>query len=269
MNSKILRMKALFTVFILLFSSSIVFAGNIDPNLDGHKYSYGENIGWTNFASSPDAEVTVSGDSLTGYVWSENIGWINLSNVTNDGSGNLSGYAWGENVGWISFSCSDASTCSTVDYGVKIDPSTGIFSGKAWGENLGWISFDTQAQPAWVIITEWRGTIIISGKVITDIAGYAGLDVRNASVSLEGTSYSAVTDNSGNFSFSDVQPGAYTLVITSPGFTPIRKQVIVAGTDLGTTQVYVYKKGDVTGDGQVGLPEAINALQVVSGVRTE
>ncbi len=269
MNRKIWKREMLFTVFVLLFCSSMVFAGDIDPDGDGHKYAYGENIGWINFASSQDAAVTVGNDAVTGYIWCENIGWINLSGVTNDGAGNLSGRAWGENVGWISFSCSNTSSCSTADYGVKIDPVTGVFSGKAWGENVGWISFDLQAQSAYIIITTWRGTITISGSVVTDIAGYTGLGVRSASVSLEGTSYSSVTDSNGNFSFADVQPGTYTLVITSPDLAPIRKQLTVTGTDLGATQMYVYTKGDVTGDGKVGLDEAIHALQVVSGIKSE
>lgn len=262
----------LFAVSVLLFFSSTIFAGNIDPAADGHRYAYGENIGWIDFAASQDAQVTVNGDAMTGHIWGEKIGWIDLNGVSNDGSGNLSGYAWGESVGWVSFSCSNDNSCSSADYGVKIDPDTGVFSGKALGEKIGWISFDLQAQPAYVIVTEWRGTVLISlltGSVFADIAGYTGLGVRSASVSLEGTSYSAVTDDNGNFTFTDVQPGSYTLVITSPDFAPIRKQVTVSGSDLGATQMYVYKKGDVTGDGKVGLPEAIHALQVISGVKSE
>ena len=58
---------------------------------------------------------------------------------------NVSGFAWSENIGWISFNCTNPELpvprCSN-DYGVKIDPSTGIFSGYAWSENIGWISFN-------------------------------------------------------------------------------------------------------------------------------
>lgn len=56
---------------------------------------------------------------------------------------NLSGWAWSQNVGWISFNCTNTSSCATVDYGVHIDPTTGILSGFAWSENVGWISFNT------------------------------------------------------------------------------------------------------------------------------
>jgi hypothetical protein len=73
---------------------------------------------------------------------------------------NVSGWAWSENVGWISFNstncdhnndglsdgtiadCPSAGT-PMADYGVNINPSSGVFSGYAWSENIGWITFNT------------------------------------------------------------------------------------------------------------------------------
>lgn len=133
------------STFLLIFSIS-VFAGNIDPDGDGHKYAYGENIGWNNLFPSQGPGVTVEDDKVVGYLWSENIGWIKLDptygGVLHDGQGNLSGYAWSENCGWINFSCTTENTCGSVSYGVTIDVSTGVLSGQAWGENIGWITFD-------------------------------------------------------------------------------------------------------------------------------
>jgi hypothetical protein len=150
-----------FSVVLLLFCST-GYAENIDPDNDGSKYAYGENVGWINAEPLDDGGpgVEVDDSTLTGYIWGENIGWINLSpinygGVFNDGSGNLFGYAWGENVGWISFSCSNSETCSTVDYGIAIDPATGEFSGKAWGENIGWITFSSTGAVSYVITTSW------------------------------------------------------------------------------------------------------------------
>ena len=125
----------------------MVIAGNIDAGSDGHKYAYGESIGWGNFRPSQEPDVTVEDNRLEGFVWAENIGWIKLNpafgGVTHDGQGNLSGYAWSENAGWINFSCATGDTCVTgVNYGVSIDTNTGVFSGYAWGENIGWIKFD-------------------------------------------------------------------------------------------------------------------------------
>ncbi len=55
---------------------------------------------------------------------------------------NLRGYAWSGNIGWLSFNCLNESTCSSADYGVNIDPSTGIFSGYAWSPVIGYVSFN-------------------------------------------------------------------------------------------------------------------------------
>ncbi len=144
----------------LLFLFSIVHAGNVDPDADGHKYAWGENIGWSSFEPTLGPGVTVSATDVTGYVWAENIGWINLSpagfgGITHDGEGNLAGYAWGENVGWISFSCENADSCATVDYSVYVDPITGEFAGEAWGENIGWINFNHTYTADYGVKTSW------------------------------------------------------------------------------------------------------------------
>jgi len=137
------------------------FAGNIDPDGDNSLYAFGENIGWVNFDPSIGPGVTVTDSAVTGLAWGENAGWIKLDptngGVTNDGSGNLSGYAWGENIGWISFSCENTISCATVDYGVTIDPATGVFEGDAWAENVGWIRFKSTGAATFGVKTSWGG----------------------------------------------------------------------------------------------------------------
>ncbi len=159
----------LFVVVWLLFLPAVSLAGNVDPDNDDHKYAWAENTGWVNFNPSPGEGVTVTGDAVTGFAWGENIGWISFScedtstcgdinyGVTNDCSGNLSGFAWAENTGWISFSCENGSSCGApdgIDYGVKVDPATGLFSGLAWGENIGWINFG-HTETDLIVLTAW------------------------------------------------------------------------------------------------------------------
>src|SRR4030043_165646 len=63
---------------------------------------------------------------------------------------NVSGFAWSENIGWISFNCKNAELPDprcTIDYGVNINPTTGVFSGYAWSENIGWIRFNESYCP--------------------------------------------------------------------------------------------------------------------------
>jgi len=150
------------SVLWLLVTTS-VYAGNINPDSDEHKYIYSENVGWSNLSPSEGNGVTVEDEKITGYLWSENIGWINFApihgGIAHDGRGNLSGYAWSENCGWINFSCTTNNSCSSVDYGVTIDTTTGLFSGYAWGENIGWVKFDYSGFPNPddnYAITSWR-----------------------------------------------------------------------------------------------------------------
>jgi len=163
------------------FSYTVVFPGNIDPTNLGSHFAWGENVGWINFKPSHGPGVTVTNSAVIGFAWGENIGWIDLSpsegGVFNDGAGNLSGFAYGENVGWISFSCENTSSCSTADYGVKVDPENGRFSGHAWGENIGWIRFLETGGPAAGVITSWRPTTAsttATRRVSVDSSGNEG-----------------------------------------------------------------------------------------------
>jgi hypothetical protein len=188
-------------ICILLAHPFSIFAENIDPANDGSRYAWGENIGWINFKPSQGPGVTVTSTGLTGYAWGENIGWINLNplsgGVVNDGAGNLSGYAWGENIGWISFSCQNTNTCGTANYGVFIDPTTGIFSGYAWGENIGWINF---APTGRMIVTSWRAPISVTAQT----------SPTGLSFTVDGTPYSSPQ----TFQWS---PGSsHTIATTSP-----------------------------------------------------
>ena len=142
----------------------VIFAGNMDPFHNASQYAWSENRGWINFQPSWGPGVTVSDFDVTGKAWGENIGWVNMnptgSGVVNDGDGNLSGYAWAENAGWISFSCENTASCTTVDYGVTIDTTTGEFSGRAWGENIGWIIFRGEGTISFRMVTSWEPSVI-------------------------------------------------------------------------------------------------------------
>ena len=180
--------------------------GGIDPDNDGSRYAWGENIGWINLKPLFNPVVTVTDSTVTGFAWDENVGWINMDpsggGVVNDGAGNLSGFAWGENTGWISFSCLNTGSCGAVTYGVTIDPATGEFSGYAWGENIGWVNFDPAAGGG--AKTSWRGGTInpiiqaLSGSAScpacspalpTDLPNYdVGLDIYQDHITIENIS---------------------------------------------------------------------------------
>lgn len=107
--------------------------GSADSHIDPvNKHAWSENVGWTNWrdAGTPAGTqgVAVHASFLAGFVWAENAGWINLG----DGDPGAPGGAephYGNTDG--------------ADFGVNLDPATGLLSGLAWGENVGWINFDT------------------------------------------------------------------------------------------------------------------------------
>jgi hypothetical protein len=121
-------------------------ATTIDPV---NKYTWGANLGWTDWAAD-NANGAVIGDYVcSGYLYAANVGWLNLGSgsptngiryqnlsandfgVNQDGLGNLRGYAYGANIGWLNFENSGAP---------RVDLRTGKFSGYAYSANCGWIS---------------------------------------------------------------------------------------------------------------------------------
>ena len=150
------RLKTLFlSLLFALFLAQDGWCDNIDPDNDGSKYAYGENVGWLHFGTR-DGNVIVTDANFTGYVWAENIGWVNLDpcygGVVNDGTGLLSGHAWGENVGWVNFNPQVPGDPS--HYGVTVN-TEGDFDGWAYGENIGWIHFRATIPVAYKVRTSW------------------------------------------------------------------------------------------------------------------
>ena len=115
----------------------------------------------------------------------------------------------------------------------------------------------------------------ITGRVSATVAGYGDLGVRNASVSLEGTSYSTTPDENGNFALLDVPMDDYNLVITAPNMVSITQSVSLTeqNVQLSIPPMSIAEAGgpggDANTDGQIGLADAIYILEVMTGVRTE
>ncbi len=134
--------------------SAIFSATGIDST---YRYAWNDNIGWIDFGY-PAGNVNVMAAQLTGYAYDSNILEIALDCATspagnicsssdfkvnkNPSTGDLSGWAWNDDIGWISFNCSDPDLCATSNYKVNVNTSTGAFTGWAWNDNIGWISFN-------------------------------------------------------------------------------------------------------------------------------
>ncbi len=141
-------------ILLLALLASVVSAqSNVHP---GHKFGWGENIGWANWrdANGTGDGVLVNETFLSGYIWAENVGWLNVGNGPVDGesyaniddtdfgvniapNGDMSGLAWAENIGWINFDTSGVGSDRA-----RFDDSQLRFRGYVWGENAGWINLD-------------------------------------------------------------------------------------------------------------------------------
>jgi TonB-dependent starch-binding outer membrane protein SusC len=68
----------------------------------------------------------------------------------------------------------------------------------------------------------------ITGRVVDSL----GQPLIGASVSLKDTKYNALTDNRGNFTFSSVPQGKYTLIITYIGYAKLERNIETEGKEL-------------------------------------
>jgi hypothetical protein len=161
---------------------------------------------------------------------------------------------------------------------VLIFPALVFASSSNWG-TLVW------NQDNWHLLSE-TGTV--EGTVLASFLGYNDLKVANAAVSLSGTLLSTTTDANGHFSFSGVAPGTYTVTISadnlgtiSAGLSVTAGSIAIASLapmsvvctgfythdDLEQAVLNERLRWDAGADNEIGLPDAIRALQAVSGMR--
>ncbi len=139
-------------------ASNLSLSGGGTGSIDStYRYAWNDNIGWIDFGYTA-GNVTVGDTQLTGYAYDTGIAEIALDCATspsgdicsssnfkvnrNSTTGDLSGWAWNDTIGWISFNCSDPVLCDSSNYKVNVNPTTGAFTGWAWNDNIGWISFN-------------------------------------------------------------------------------------------------------------------------------
>jgi len=123
-----------------------------------NKWSWGENIGWMNWADANGGVdgVQVESSYLSGLIWCENAGWMSVgdgtpgggteyTNATGDDHGvnidasdDLYGFAWSENIGWTNFD----TRLALGALGMQARIEDGRFRGYVWNENEGWINLD-------------------------------------------------------------------------------------------------------------------------------
>ena len=234
--------------------------------------------------------IEANGD-LVGYAWSSNYGWLKFGGLAGqiidpdiyDGNGNLihngleipstDAKLNGNNItGWARFcaGAADPNTCNETtpnplnggwdgwvslsgsNYGVTLDPTTGILSGYAWGGNdngknvVGWINFtDVIYEPVvgpTVSLTVESNSIPTGGQVELS---WTGANLVNSSTGCEATGGAPSdgwTDDlhaspAGSFDTNDINTiGTYTYTIKCMGlngqWSPTSSVVVTVGVDL-------------------------------------
>lgn len=128
--------------------------------------------------------------------------------------------------------------------------------------------------PLWSFSTPAVGTI--TGQLTTTVTGQTA-PVAGATVTIVETGAVVTSAADGSFTFDAVPTGSVTLTVAAPFFAGITvTDVPVSGGQTTTAPETVLQPqpcetgvtGDINDDGKVGLEEAINALQILTGIRS-
>jgi len=188
--------------------------------------------------------------------------WREQRSLANDGQGNSS--TWLNSQGFT-----NAQTIYWSSTSYTSSPSNAWYVSMGGGMNN---RPKTESYFIWPVRGGQSGPSLnkgtISGRVSVNFAGNNDLNVKNASISIQGTQFSVQTDSNGNFILANIPFGTYNLLVTAPGMNSITQSVILTGQTLAITlPQMVVMKGDTNEDGQLGLDDAIYILQILSGAR--
>jgi hypothetical protein len=119
--------RVIFPLFLIIFLLLPLSRANLGNEHNVWGWAWVETIGWVNFNCNSKIKIGASEEVLKVCNGGTDKG--KLCNSTFPGASTCPGA-----------SCVPA--CNVVNYGVHIDPETGVLSGFAWSENIGWITFD-------------------------------------------------------------------------------------------------------------------------------
>lgn len=117
----------------------------------------------------------------------------------------------------------------------------------------------------------------ISGQVISTVTGQTS-NMKGAIITILETGLSVTSDAEGIYIFANIPSGAYTIKIEKAGFEAViisdievlgGQTTFVPVSELVLTNCEKELLGDINEDGKIGIEEAIHALQVVAGIRSE
>lgn len=207
--------------------------------------------------TAPANVTVVAGDGSAAVSWDAVIGAVDYYVTVSD----VPGGAWtggGSSGGAASFQATGLTNGQTYWFRLQA------------GDGGNWSAFsqETSAVPT---LPPDHGTI--TGRISVSVAGHSDLGVAGATVAISGTAYTATTGDDGTFSMGNIPFGNYTLAVSAPGLdsvtvaVPLTSASYTAAIPQMTLTQTNGVQGDADGDGQVGLPDAIYILQVLTNAR--
>ena len=130
------------------------------------------------------------------------------------------------------------------------DPSWEKVVGSNWGGELTWVPYGGDDTT----------DVTLSGNITTGTEGVTTLTLTGAN----GTVTTTVSGKTGTYSFANVAPGTYTLVVTKANHVTGEYTVTVGSTDL-TQDVKICMLGDVDGNGKINVGDISKLLAHVRG----
>ncbi|MEK7535784.1 MAG: hypothetical protein AAB590_02085, partial [Patescibacteria group bacterium] len=132
------------------------------------------------------------------FIWVLVLGIWGFASSAHAETSKVEGYAWSSGLGWVSFNCTNSNSCSTSNYGVNLDRTTGALSGYAWNSSVGWISFNSSDVSGCPVgpcapkvvgnnLTGWAK--VLSGNVSQGWEGWIHLSGSNYGVNFDGIKF--------------------------------------------------------------------------------
>ena len=239
-------------VFLAFLIAGFAVCAEAATTMDGgNRYSYGENVGWLDWAADTNNGAVIGDYTCSGYVYSANVGWINLGSgapandiyyqnnsatdfgVNNDGLGDLSGYAWGANIGWITFE---------QTYGQpKVNMLTGQLSGYVWSANCGWISLSNAVASVQTDFL-FPGPLAPNGLPIPWLLTY--FDTTNIAASADPTG-KGMTITQDYLAGTNPTNASSVFRITAENFAPGGTNVSLTWNSVSTRNYYIQENSDL------------------------
>lgn len=194
--------------------------------------------------------VTVSTSGGSGTISLTGAGGI-VSITVNDGANAISGATVSTTVNGTTYRGTTNSSGAATISGMPTGTYTFAASATSYANNTGSVAVTTSGGSGTISLTGLGNVSITVYDKSTNSADYTGTTPfagGTVSVTINGSTYTAVTDSSGVATFNNLQVGTYTFEVTAASYSPwidttAHKDVTIAVGSTASATISVYGKG--------------------------